>query len=105
MDNNQLTLEIAQLKLQVETLKQLFYKDNYSDLEVFRKKVQFNSDVLLKGKFGVYGTAPVAQQTTALTPVSVFVAGSGNAVKDDSTFDGYTLKQIVKALRNLGIIL
>lgn len=93
------------LKKEVETLKQLFYKDNYSDLEVFRKKVLFKSDATFSGKFGLYGTLPISQQTTALTPVAIFVAGSGTAVKDDSTFDGYTLKQIVKALRNLGLIL
>jgi hypothetical protein len=43
------------------------------------------------------------QETTAVT-AATFTANSGTAVNDASTFDGYTLKQIVKALRNLGIL-
>lgn len=43
------------------------------------------------------------QETTAVTS-SVFVANVGNNVKEDSTFDGYTLTQVVKALRNLGVL-
>jgi hypothetical protein len=35
---------------------------------------------------------------------SAFVVGVGTAVTDASTFDGYTLGQIVKALRNTGIL-
>jgi len=35
---------------------------------------------------------------------STFVVGVGTAVNDASTFDGYTLGQIVKALRNTGIL-
>lgn len=43
------------------------------------------------------------QETTAVA-AATFTANSGTAVNDASTFDGYTLKQIVKALRNLGIL-
>jgi hypothetical protein len=43
------------------------------------------------------------QETTSVGN-SIFSAGGGSAVLDDSTFDGYTLRQIVKALRNLGIL-
>jgi hypothetical protein len=39
--------EFQNLKKEVADLKSLFYKDNYSDLEVFRKKVEFKSDVKL----------------------------------------------------------
>jgi hypothetical protein len=35
---------------------------------------------------------------------STFVVGVGTAVTDASTFDGYTLGQVVKALRNTGIL-
>ena len=42
-------------------------------------------------------------QTTGVTPAT-FVQGSGNVVHDASTFDGYTLAQVVKALRNLGLL-
>jgi hypothetical protein len=43
------------------------------------------------------------QETTAVA-AATFVVGVGTAVTDASTFDGYTLKQVVKALRNMGIL-
>jgi len=57
------------------------------------------------GKLGFYAnySAPIIQPTTGGASAT-FVAGVGTAVNDASTFDGYTLKQIVKALRNLGLI-
>ncbi len=45
----------------------------------------------------------VYQETTAVG-AATFVQGSVNAVYEDSTFDGYTLKQIVKALKNQGLL-
>jgi Tfp pilus assembly protein PilZ len=45
----------------------------------------------------------VYQETTGVGNAA-FVQGSVNAVYEDSTFDGYTLKQIVKALRNQGLL-
>jgi hypothetical protein len=43
------------------------------------------------------------QETTGVA-AATFSANTGTAVNDASTFDGYTLKQVVKALRNLGIL-
>jgi hypothetical protein len=43
------------------------------------------------------------QETTSVGN-SIFSQGGGSSVLDDSTFDGYTLRQIVKALRNQGIL-
>jgi len=43
------------------------------------------------------------QETTSVGN-SIFSQGGGNNVLDDSTFDGYTLRQVVKALRNQGIL-
>jgi hypothetical protein len=48
-------------------------------------------------------TIKLYQETTAITS-STFVENTGNNVKEDSTFDGYTVAQVVKALRNLGIL-
>jgi hypothetical protein len=45
----------------------------------------------------------VAQATTGVA-AATFTANAGTAVNDASTFDGYTLKQIVKALRNIGAL-
>jgi hypothetical protein len=43
------------------------------------------------------------QETTSVGN-SIMSLGGGSAVLDDTTFDGYTLRQIVKALRNQGIL-
>jgi len=48
------------LKKEVETLKSLFYKDNYSNLEVFRKQVQFLADMDIKTISKTNGIAPIA---------------------------------------------
>jgi len=40
----------------------------------------------------------------AITAAPTFVAGTGTAVNDDSTFDGYTLGDAIKALRNIGAL-
>lgn len=45
----------------------------------------------------------IYQETTGVA-ASAFTANTGTAVNDASTFDGYTLQQVVKALRNLGIL-
>ena len=50
---------------------------------------------------GFYGATKIVRPTTAVT-AATFVVGSGTAVNDASTFDGYTIGQVVKALRNLG---
>lgn len=43
------------------------------------------------------------KETTAVT-ASTLVGGGGTTLTDTDTFDGYTLKQIVKALRNQGLL-
>lgn len=45
----------------------------------------------------------IYQQTTAVA-AATFTANSGTSVNDASTFDGYTINQVVKALRNLGLL-
>lgn len=52
-------------------------------------------------KLGVWGATPIVQPTTAVA-AATFTANAGTAVNDASTFDGYTIKQVVKALRNAG---
>jgi len=54
-----------------------------------------------KGAF--WGATPIVQPTTA-SGAATFTANSGTAVNDASTFDGYTLKQVVKALRDTGLL-
>jgi hypothetical protein len=54
-------------------------------------------------KLAFYGLNPIAQQTTSVTS-GAFVQNSTNAVYQDSTFSGYTIGQIVEALRFLGLL-
>ncbi len=43
------------------------------------------------------------QETTAIAPATL-VGGGGNNITDTDTFDGYTIQQIVRALKNLGVL-
>jgi len=54
-------------------------------------------------KLAFWNATPIIQPTTGVA-AATFVAGAGTAVNDASTFDGYTLKQVVKALRNEGLL-
>jgi hypothetical protein len=55
-------------------------------------------------KISLWNATPIVQPTTAITE-SAFVENSGGVnVNDDSTFDGYTLRQVVKALRDVGLL-
>lgn len=53
------------------------------------------------GPIAVFGTGGSIQATTSVGS-STFAANSGTTVNDASTFDGYTIAQVVKALRNYG---
>lgn len=54
-------------------------------------------------KLSFWNATPIIQPTTAVA-AATFVANAGTAVNDASTFDGYTIKQVVKALRNTGLL-
>jgi len=54
-------------------------------------------------KLGFWNTVPVAQPTTAVGAATL-VGGGGTTITDTDTFDGYTLKQIVAALRLIGLL-
>jgi len=54
-------------------------------------------------KLGIYGATPIVQPTTAIA-ASTFVANTSGTLNDTATWDGYTHGQVVKALRNIGIL-
>ncbi len=58
---------------------------------------------LTGNEVGFFGATPIARPTTAFTP-GAFVANSGTTVNDASTFDGYTIRQVVAALKGLGLL-
>lgn len=66
-------------------------------------KLHVVGSTLLNGNLGVFGTTPIAQPTTGIA-AATFVANTSGIADDTATFDGYTIGQVVKALRNLGIL-
>jgi hypothetical protein len=65
--------------------------------------ITVTSDLSGAPMLGVFGAAPVACPTTS-TASATFVAGTGTAINSASTFDGYTIAKVVKALRNVGVL-
>ena len=55
-------------------------------------------------KLAFWNATPIVQPTTAVGSATFISAGAGTNIKTDDTFDGYTLQQVVKALRNLGLL-
>lgn len=62
-----------------------------------------NNIAMLANALGFYGASP-ANQTTTASASATFVTNAGTAVNDASTFDGYTIKQVVKGLRTIGLL-
>lgn len=55
-------------------------------------------------KISLWNATPIVQPTTGIAE-SAFVENlGGTIINDDSTFDGYTLRQVVKALRDFGLL-
>jgi len=52
---------------------------------------------------GLYNTTPVAQATTAVASATIAHIVS-TPMQESDTIDGYTIAQVVKALRNIGIL-
>jgi hypothetical protein len=54
-------------------------------------------------KLSFWNATPIIQPTTAVT-AATFVANAGTTINSASTFDGYTIAKVVKALRNTGLL-
>jgi hypothetical protein len=54
-------------------------------------------------KFAFWNATPIVQPTTAVA-AAAFVSNTSLIANDTATFDGYTIGQVVKALRNTGIL-
>jgi hypothetical protein len=55
-------------------------------------------------KLSFWNATPIVQPTTAVSSATVASPGGGTNLKTDDTFDGYTIAQVVKALRNAGLL-
>jgi hypothetical protein len=54
-------------------------------------------------KFSFWNATPIVQPTTGIA-AATFVTNTSGILNDSATFDGYTIGQVVKALRNVGIL-
>jgi len=54
-------------------------------------------------KLSLWNATPIVQPTAAVA-AATFVANTSAIVDDSATFDGYTIGQVVKALRNIGVL-
>jgi hypothetical protein len=54
-------------------------------------------------KLGFWNATPIIQPTTAIA-AATFVANTSGIANDTATWDGYTIGQVVKALRNEGLL-
>ena len=54
-------------------------------------------------KLSFWNATPIVQPTTSVA-AAAFVANTSLIMNDTATFDGYTIGQIVKALRNAGLL-
>jgi len=54
-------------------------------------------------KLGFWNATPIVQPATG-GAASTFAANTSLIANDTATFDGYTIGQVVKALRNAGIL-
>jgi len=55
-------------------------------------------------KIGFWNVTPIEQPTTGIAEAAFVANAGGTTVTDDSTFDGYTIQQVVKALRDTGLL-
>lgn len=97
MTAEELQNKIEQLEKELKNLKDLFYKDSYSKLKVFKE------DIILKGelrhtgeKVGFFDETPVVQADAIAEP-----AGAGDAGVDTPARTAINL--IIAALKNIGI--
>ena len=54
-------------------------------------------------KLAFYNSTPIVQPTTGVAAATL-VSNAGTTLTSTDTFDGYTLQQVVKALRNTGLL-
>lgn len=55
-------------------------------------------------KLAFWNTAPIAQPTTGIAEAAFVENSGGTVVNVDSTFAGYTLQQVVQALKDAGLL-
>jgi len=89
---------------------------NYRGLEVITRNSA--NDLLLKLtggttdvicvtgdlKIGLFGATPIVKATTAYASATINSPGGGANIKTDDTFEGYTIAQVIRYLKDLGLL-
>lgn len=92
------------------TTKTLYIKNGTSPTGGFTDICQIYSKDITAGNAAIHITnengnvIKLYQQTTGVAAATVASPGAGTNIKTDDTFDGYTIQQVVKALRNNGLL-
>ena len=60
------------------------------------------TDPSIRG-LGLFGATPIARPTTAFAS-GTLVSNGGTTLTSTDTIDGYTIQQVVRVLKNLGIL-
>lgn len=76
--------------------------DNAANL-VFNTSTGSKLGTATTQKLSFWNATPIVQPTTAVAAATL-VSNAGTALTSTDTFDGYTLQQMVKALRNIGLL-
>ncbi len=91
------------------TVNQVAATTFVGNITMFQKDIVTDTSVGMRlggnstQKVGFWGATPVVQPVTG-GAAATFVANTSGIVDDSATFDGYSLGQVVKALRTIGIL-
>jgi hypothetical protein len=95
----------TQLKMRFSSVTETILGDTFTDALnlTFGTTTGTKIGTATSQKIGFWNAAPIVQPTTAVAAATLVGAG-GTTITDTDTFDGYTIQQIVKALRNTGLL-
>jgi len=72
--------------------------------DAFQARGDGSTVVGISGRaLGFYGSIPIVKPTTSIAGATL-VVNTGTAINSASTFDGYTIAQVVNSLKQLGLL-
>lgn len=89
------------LRFDIDTTRMLF-SDGYNI--AFNATTGTKIGTATSQKIWFWNATPIVQPTTSVGSATLTSPWAGTNIKSDDTFDGYTLQQVVKALRNAWLL-
>jgi hypothetical protein len=71
---------------------------------VLQNILELDDDNAIGVRVGFFGVTPHLQADTSIATIARTAVAGGNAVDDNDTFGGYTIGQIVTALKAYGLL-